>query len=178
MDKQLTETDRNGKAGVRRALANWAAQDAATHDAPDDGKRRRRPPRRAPARSSTARPLTDRAQDRAAGRQPRGPGLRPQGGALRHLLRQLQQPDIGMAARAVLAKNGVETEVVYPSLLRHAAAGTGRHRPRRRNRPKSRRTPARMDRQGLRRGPLVPSCALMLKFEWPLIVPDNDDIKR
>ena len=25
---------------------------------------------------------------------------------------------------------------------------------------------------------LVPSCALMLKFEWPLIVPDDGDIKR
>ena len=25
---------------------------------------------------------------------------------------------------------------------------------------------------------LVPSCALMLKFEWPLILPDDGDIKR
>ena len=25
---------------------------------------------------------------------------------------------------------------------------------------------------------LVPSCALMLKFEWPLILPDDEDIKR
>ena len=24
---------------------------------------------------------------------------------------------------------------------------------------------------------LVPSCALMLKFEWPLIVPDDDNVK-
>ena len=35
---------------------------------------------------------------------------------------------IGAAARAVLAKNGVETEVVYPRLLRHAEAGAGRSR--------------------------------------------------
>jgi glycerol-3-phosphate dehydrogenase subunit C len=25
---------------------------------------------------------------------------------------------------------------------------------------------------------LVPSCALMLKFEWPLIVPDDENVKR
>jgi glycerol-3-phosphate dehydrogenase subunit C len=25
---------------------------------------------------------------------------------------------------------------------------------------------------------LIPSCALMLKFEWPLLVPDDEDIKR
>jgi len=25
---------------------------------------------------------------------------------------------------------------------------------------------------------LVPSCALMLKFEWPLILPDNEDVKK
>ena len=37
-------------------------------------------------------------------------------------------PGIGMAARAVLAQNGVETEVVYPALLRHAAARAGRSR--------------------------------------------------
>ena len=24
---------------------------------------------------------------------------------------------------------------------------------------------------------LVPSCALMLKFEWPLILPEDDDVK-
>src|SRR5579863_602445 len=25
---------------------------------------------------------------------------------------------------------------------------------------------------------LVPSCALMLKFEWPLILPENEEVKR
>ena len=62
-------------------------------------------------------------------------------------------PRIGEAARAVLARNGVETEVVYPALLRHAAARAGRPR---RASPSTRATVAAalgayIDR-GLRRG--------------------------
>ena len=35
-----------------------------------------------------------------------------------------------------------------------------------------------LDRQGLRHRRAVPSCALMLKFEWPLILPEDPAIKR
>jgi glycerol-3-phosphate dehydrogenase subunit C len=87
-------------------------------------------------------------------------------------------PSIGEAARAVLAKNGVAIEVVYPqccgmpqleagdlgkvaTAARHVAATLGRH----------------ID-EGYDIVALVPSCALMLKFEWPLIVPDDPAVKR
>ena len=43
-------------------------------------------------------------------------------------------PSIGEATQAVLARNGVETEVVYPGCCRHAAAGSGRPRQGRRPR--------------------------------------------
>jgi glycerol-3-phosphate dehydrogenase subunit C len=86
-------------------------------------------------------------------------------------------PRIGLAARAVLAHNGVETEVDYPGCCgmpqleqgdiadvaakaKHVAA---HYRP--------------LIEKGYRIIALVPSCALMLKFEWPLILPDDPDVK-
>jgi glycerol-3-phosphate dehydrogenase subunit C len=87
-------------------------------------------------------------------------------------------PDIGVATQAVLARNGVETEVVYPrccgmpmleqgnieEVARHARIVAGELAP--------------WVDKGYDVVALVPSCALMLKFEWPLILPDDPDVKR
>ena len=87
-------------------------------------------------------------------------------------------PSIGEATRAVLAKNGVETAVVYPqccgmpqlesgdlakvaSAAKNVAAALGPW----------------ID-EGYDIVALVPSCALMLKFEWPLIVPNDPAVKK
>jgi glycerol-3-phosphate dehydrogenase subunit C len=86
--------------------------------------------------------------------------------------------DIGAATRAVLAKNGVETEVVYPACCGMPKLELG-------------------DLEGVAdaarkvsaallpwvdRGydviALTPSCALMLKFEWPLILPHDPSVER
>ena len=86
-------------------------------------------------------------------------------------------PQIGVAARAVLARNGVETTVLHPQccampqlehgdlnrVARHAAMVAAAFRP--------------WIEDGHEIIALVPSCALMLKFEWPLIVPDDEDVK-
>ena len=78
-------------------------------------------------------------------------------------------PSIGLAARAVLARNGVETEVVYPTCcgmpqLEHgdleAVAGRARQ--------VAHELGAWIDK-GYDIIALVPSCALMLKSEWPAI---------
>jgi glycerol-3-phosphate dehydrogenase subunit C len=85
--------------------------------------------------------------------------------------------DVGVAARAVLAKNGVETEVVHPhccgmpmleqgniaEVAKSAAIVSAALKP--------------YIEKGYDVIALVPSCALMLKFEWPLIVPKNEDVK-
>jgi glycerol-3-phosphate dehydrogenase subunit C len=86
-------------------------------------------------------------------------------------------PGIGQATRAVLAKNGVETEVVHPKccgmpLLEHGDIdGVAANA----------KDVAAALKPYIDKGydviALVPSCALMLKFEWPLILPDNEDIK-
>jgi glycerol-3-phosphate dehydrogenase subunit C len=87
-------------------------------------------------------------------------------------------PGIGEATRAVLALNGVETEVVYPqccgmpqleqgNLSAVAAAA---------------RQVSAVLGQWIDKGydviALVPSCALMLKFEWPLIVPHDAAVAK
>jgi glycerol-3-phosphate dehydrogenase subunit C len=86
-------------------------------------------------------------------------------------------PEIGVEARKVLARNGVETEVVYPRCcgmpqleygdISRVAEG-------------ARKTAADL-RQWIDQGydiiSLVPSCSLMLKFEWPLIERENENVK-
>jgi glycerol-3-phosphate dehydrogenase subunit C len=85
-------------------------------------------------------------------------------------------PEIGAAARAVLAHNGVETEVVYPGCcgmpqLEHGDIAAV---------AESAAQVAAELKPWIDKGydviSLVASCSLMLKFEWPLIVPDNADV--
>ena len=87
-------------------------------------------------------------------------------------------PDIGVAARNVLAKNGVVSEVVYPKCcgmpkLEHGDIAAVAENAR----DIASELLGWVDK-GYDVVALVPSCALMLKFEWPLILPDNEDIKR
>jgi glycerol-3-phosphate dehydrogenase subunit C len=86
--------------------------------------------------------------------------------------------DIGAAARAVLAKNGVATEVLHPACcgmpklelgdLEAVAAAASK-------------VSAELlpwVEKGYDIVALTPSCALMLKFEWPLILPRDPAIER
>jgi glycerol-3-phosphate dehydrogenase subunit C len=85
--------------------------------------------------------------------------------------------DIGAATRAVLAKNGVESEVVHPACcgmpklelgdLEAVAAAA---------RKVSEALLPWVDK-GYDIVALTPSCALMLKFEWPLILPNDPAIE-
>jgi glycerol-3-phosphate dehydrogenase subunit C len=86
-------------------------------------------------------------------------------------------PEIGVAARKVLAHNGVATEVVYPRCCgmpqfeRGDIARVAEHA----------KTVSEALVPYIEHGydviALVPSCALMLKFEWPLIVPGDAKVK-
>lgn len=85
-------------------------------------------------------------------------------------------PAVGHAARAVLAKNGIETVALHPSccgmpqleqgqiadVVAKARAVTAALMP--------------YVDQGYDIVALTPSCALMLKFEWPLLVPQADPL--
>lgn len=88
------------------------------------------------------------------------------------------EPTIGEATRRVLAQNGVETEVLYPrccgmplfeqgELAKVAEAA----------RAVSSELLTWVER-GYEVVALTSSCALMLKFEWPLLLPEDEGIKR
>ena len=86
-------------------------------------------------------------------------------------------PEIGMATRAVLARNGVETEVVYPVCCGMPKLEHGDFEEVARRAEKVAAEMMPWIEKGYEVIALVPSCALMLKFEWPLIVPENEDVK-
>jgi glycerol-3-phosphate dehydrogenase subunit C len=175
---ELGKTDRNGTlARFVAPLANWGSSD----------------------RNRLTRPLLEKLaevdrnaalpkyhgrtfQMRARRNPPQLDGNAPASGRRAVLYAtcfvNFNNPSIGEAAQAVLAKNGVETEVLYPGCCRmpqleagdlgkvadsarHVAAALGPY----------------IDR-GYDIVALVPSCALMLKFEWPLIVPDDPAVAR
>jgi glycerol-3-phosphate dehydrogenase subunit C len=85
-------------------------------------------------------------------------------------------PDIGLSARAVLAKNGVETQVLHPHCCGMPMLEQGNIA----EVAKAAKIVALALRPWIEKGhdivALIPSCALMLKFEWPLILPGDPDI--
>jgi len=88
------------------------------------------------------------------------------------------KPSTGMAARAVLNHIGVETKIAYPGCcgmpfleqaeLERVAA----------NAATVSKELVKLIDEGYDIVALTASCGLMLKFEWPLIVPENEDVQR
>jgi glycerol-3-phosphate dehydrogenase subunit C len=85
--------------------------------------------------------------------------------------------DIGMAIRAVLAKNGITTEIIYPRCCGMPQLEQGNIA----QVVRSAETISRELHPWIEKGydiiVPIPSCALMMKFEWPLILPSNDSVK-
>jgi glycerol-3-phosphate dehydrogenase subunit C len=87
-------------------------------------------------------------------------------------------PEIGVATRAVLARNGVEAEVLHPACCGMPQLEQG----------DVAEVAERARKVAAELGPwidkgydviaLVPSCALMLKFEWPLILPGDPAVEK
>ncbi len=177
-DRQLTATDRNGRlAAPVASLVNWAS---------DTGNRLTRPVMETIAgihRDAALPEFHRRTFVMTAKNQP--PAINAQAPAhgrkavlYATCFVNYNNPDIGRAAHAVLAHNGVATEVVYPGCcgmpqLEHAAFDDVADRARR-----VAATMAPYIDQGYRIVAPVPSCALMLKFEWPMILPDDPAVRR
>ena len=174
VNRQLAKTDLNARlAGPVAPLANWATR---------KGNSLTRPALQAVAgihveaaipkyhgRTLTARA---RAPDRAI----------PAGGRKAVVYAtcfvNYNDPALGEDALEVLARNGVETKVLHPSccampkleqgdiegVVRNAERVAGEFRP--------------WIEEGYEVVALTPSCALMLKSEWPLLLPENEDVRR
>jgi glycerol-3-phosphate dehydrogenase subunit C len=177
MEKQLTETDRNGKlAGSVSGLANWA---------PDTSNKLTRPVMEVVAgvhreaalpkfhgKTLTARAKTDKPQVNAD-----APAHGRKAVLYATCYGNYNNPEIGEATRRILAHNGVETEVVYPGCCGMPQLEQGDLA---RVAANAKNVAAEL-KQWIDRGyhviALVPSCALMLKFEWPLIATDDENVK-
>lgn len=174
---ELTKTDRNGEiARLVAPVANWAS---------DAGNKLTRPllekaadiHREAALPKYHAKTLTARAKSDGVTVNKDAPAYGRKAVLYATCFVNYNNPSIGEAARKILAHNGVETEVVYPGCCGmpkleqgdlEDVAARARH-------------VAKELAPYIERGydviALVPSCALMLKFEWPLIVTDDPAVK-
>jgi glycerol-3-phosphate dehydrogenase subunit C len=176
-ERELTKTDRNGKlAGAVAPLANWAI---------DTKNKLTRPlmektlgvDARAQLPKFHGRTFVSRAKD-APPPAADGPAKGAKAVLYATCFVNYNSPGIGEAALKVLHKQGVETKAVHPTCcgmpkLEHGDIADVAAR--------AKKVAAELlplVDQGYDVVALVPSCALMLKFEWPLILPDDPDIKR
>jgi glycerol-3-phosphate dehydrogenase subunit C len=175
---ELVKTDRNGVVGTALTpLANWAV-DTKNHLTRPLMEKVAGIDRAAALPKWHGRSFTLRARQDSVEINRAAPGFGRKAVLYATCFVNYHNPGIGVAARAVLARNGVETEVIYPSccgmpqLERGDLAEVAK---------KARKVAGEL-KGWIERGydviALVPSCALMLKFEWPLILPDDAEVKR
>jgi glycerol-3-phosphate dehydrogenase subunit C len=179
VSKQLADTDRTGRLGsMAAALANWATDE----------------------KNTTARGAMERiAGIHHGARLPRYAGetfeiraaresvvvneAAPAFGRRKAVLYatcfvNFNATDIGAATRSVLARNGVETEVVYPACCGMPKLELGDLQAVADEAKKVSAALMPWVDKGYDVIALTPSCALMLKFEWPLIVPKDPAIEK
>ncbi|MBM3600679.1 MAG: glycerol-3-phosphate dehydrogenase [Alphaproteobacteria bacterium] len=174
--RELTKTDRNGKlAGALAPVANWAS---------DRNNKVTRTvleavagvDRRAALPKFHGKTFAMRARQAPPPVDATAPAHGRKAVLYATCFVNYNNPDIGVAAQAVLARNGVATEVVYPQCCGMPQLENG-------NIAKVADAAQKVSaalKPYIERGydviALVPSCALMLKFEWPLIVPDDPNV--
>jgi glycerol-3-phosphate dehydrogenase subunit C len=176
--RELTATDRNGRLAARAApLANWASRrkNALTRPLLEKAAG---VDRRAELPLYQGQTFLTRAKRRMPPRDKAAPAAARKAVLYATCFVNYHNPTIGEAALAVLAKNGVETEVLYPqccgmpqleqgdlaAVALRAQKVAGALEPY-------------IDR-GYDIIALVPSCALMFKFEWPLILPKDVGVAK
>ncbi|MGI9284263.1 MAG: heterodisulfide reductase-related iron-sulfur binding cluster [Pseudomonadales bacterium] len=177
-EKQLIETDRNGKLGTALApLANSATR--------REGKVLRPMLNRvlgvhqdAELPPFASKTLAAQMKNDAIKVNTDAPGFGRKAVLYATCYGSFNVPEIGLATRHVLAHNGVETELVYPECCgmpqfeKGDIAAVA-------NKASNVATclQAYIDK-GYDVIALVPSCALMLKFEWPLLLPNDKTVAQ
>ena len=176
--KQIAKTDRNGKlAGTVAPLANWAnntgnglARSALQSVAGID--------KNAALPEFHSKTLSAWAKSSPVQRAEDAPAAARKAVVYATCFVNYNEPSMGEDALEILARNGVETEVLHPMCcgmpkLEHGdIEGVA----------DAARTVAAAFKPWIDKGydvvALTPSCSLMLKFEWPLILPDDADVRR
>ena len=175
-DKQMVKTDRNG--ALARPLAgpiNWATDKKnksvrtlinTLGDIHPDATLPR----------FNTRTLKDRAREKPAPNKEAPAFGKRKVAIYATCFGNYNKPEIGEAALAVLAKNGVDAQVVYPACCGMPELEQGNIDQVAANAQKVSRALRPLVDDGFTIMGLVPSCSLMLKFEWPLILPDDADV--
>ncbi|MDP7456361.1 MAG: heterodisulfide reductase-related iron-sulfur binding cluster [Alphaproteobacteria bacterium] len=175
--RQLTKTDRNGRlAGMVAPLINWACRvdNALTRVLMEwiAGIHRK-----AVLPRFCSRTFARRAGEGHPEVNVQAPAYSRKAVLFATCFANYNDPTIGLDARAVLARNGVETEVIYPGCCGMPQFESGDIEAVAKS---AERTAAALG-PWIERGydviALVSSCALMMKFEWPLILPGHEGIE-
>ena len=174
--KQLTKTDRNGKLASKvSGLVNWAGK---------CGNSVTRPimesiagiHRDAKLPEYASQPFADKTTAPIVNKD--APAYGRKAVLYATCFANYNNPHIGDAARAVLAKNGVETEVVYPRCCGMPQLEQGDIAAVAESAKQTSADLMPWIEKGYDLIALVPSCALMLKFEWPLLVSDDENVTK
>jgi len=174
-EKQLSETDRNGRlAGALAPLANWASArgNALTRPALQAmagvHKDAELPRYHTETLAKSAKAMPKRNES--------APARTRKAAIYSTCFMNYNNPGTGRAALEVLAHNGVRTELVYPECCGMPQLEQG-DLPRVAHKAKSVAAAfkAYVD-DGYDIVSLTPSCSLMIKFEWPLICPEDEAV--
>jgi glycerol-3-phosphate dehydrogenase subunit C len=175
--KQLTQTDRNASmARLAPGLCNWASK---------EGNSLTRPlmektlgvHRDAALPTFAAKSLSSQTKSKPPVRNTSAPAAARKALVFATCFAEHNRTETGTAALAILAQNGVDAELIYPMCCGMPQLEQGDIK---NVADRACKVAAQLRPQvdaGLPIIALVPSCALMLKFEWPLIVPDDENVK-
>jgi len=175
---KLTEMDKNGPLGVKMSgLANWASKRENALTRPimqavlDVHKDAALP-------EFSKQSCRDRAKAEAVEINTAAPAYGKRKAVIyASCFGEYNDPDIVLDTRAVLAKNGVEAEIVYPECCGMPQLEKGDIA---QVAGKARAIAATLKpyiQDGYDVVVPVASCTLMLKFEWPLIEPNDENVK-
>jgi glycerol-3-phosphate dehydrogenase subunit C len=177
--RQLAETDRNGKM-VRpvAGLANWSSAKS---------NKLTRPvmeatlgiDKNAELPKFHARTFVMADKREAIAPNPSAPAVGKRKAALyATCFVNYNKPDTGMTARAVLNHIGVETRAAYPGCCGMPQLEQGNLKRVAEQAEKISKELCALIDEGYDIVTLTASCGLMLKFEWKLILPEDENVKR
>ncbi|MBG0797671.1 glycerol-3-phosphate dehydrogenase [Methylocystis sp. L43] len=178
VDRALADTDRYGKwATLISGAANWATRrDNATMRGLEE--KVAGVDRNAELPKYASKTLEAQAAANPPARDESAPAKARKAVLYATCYGDYNDTSIGMSALAVLARNGVDTKVVHPACCGMPKLEQGMLDDVAEAARKVAAAFAPYIDAGYDIVAPVPSCALMLKFEWPLILPEEESVKR
>lgn len=176
--ERLTATDRNGALAAPIAgFANWASKRENSMTRPLMEKMAGID-QRVELPKFESRPFTKQAQTSVPVVNKQAPAYGRKAVIYATCFVNYQQARTGRAARQVLAHNGVDTEVAYPGCCGMPKLEQGAIEDVAQQAKKVAPILLEWVDKGYDIISLTASCSLMMKFEWPLLLPQDKDIAR